>query len=363
MPDPRGRLYGRRGRKRHGRPCRAAARPARDTTDLTIVGVSWQPLDGCAATGDRRDAPDRRRADRRVRRRPVIARCTRRGTAISLVVGPYIVAGELPTLPGFDPGRALTRPSGEFVHAPGRPAGARRRRDETVIRPARAGQPLRRRPGDGRHHARASSSRGPPWTSPTSRRPPAAGRRPPPARPRPPRPSRARAGSRAPAPVRRPRPSRAGRSRPDPRPAPACDERGARDPSGMTRRASTAVAPRRSGPARTPPRRSTGWPTLSIRWMPRSRSTSSMHTREIASPDRPGAAGPADPVDVVLRVPGQLEVHDDRQVLDVQAARGDVGGNEDADLTGLEALEGARPFGLRTIRVDGHRVQPFAVQL
>lgn len=35
--------------------------------------------------------------------------------AIRLNVGPYRVDGELPTLPGFDPGRALTRPSGEFV--------------------------------------------------------------------------------------------------------------------------------------------------------------------------------------------------------------------------------------------------------
>jgi hypothetical protein len=35
--------------------------------------------------------------------------------AITLDVGPYQVRGELPTLPGFDPGRALTRPSGEFV--------------------------------------------------------------------------------------------------------------------------------------------------------------------------------------------------------------------------------------------------------
>ena len=34
---------------------------------------------------------------------------------VSLEVGPYAVEGELPTLPGFDPGRALTRPSGEFV--------------------------------------------------------------------------------------------------------------------------------------------------------------------------------------------------------------------------------------------------------
>lgn len=35
--------------------------------------------------------------------------------ALRLGVGPYLVEGELPTLPGFDPGRALTRPSGEFV--------------------------------------------------------------------------------------------------------------------------------------------------------------------------------------------------------------------------------------------------------
>ena len=35
--------------------------------------------------------------------------------AIRLEMGPYIVEGELPTLPGYDPGRALTRPNGEFL--------------------------------------------------------------------------------------------------------------------------------------------------------------------------------------------------------------------------------------------------------
>ena len=35
--------------------------------------------------------------------------------AIRLEAGPYDIKGELPTMPGFDPGRALTRPSGEFV--------------------------------------------------------------------------------------------------------------------------------------------------------------------------------------------------------------------------------------------------------
>ena len=29
--------------------------------------------------------------------------------------GPYTIEGELATLPGFDPNRALTRPTGEFV--------------------------------------------------------------------------------------------------------------------------------------------------------------------------------------------------------------------------------------------------------
>ena len=35
--------------------------------------------------------------------------------AVELDSGPYRIAGELPTLPGFDPGRALARPGGPFV--------------------------------------------------------------------------------------------------------------------------------------------------------------------------------------------------------------------------------------------------------
>lgn len=34
---------------------------------------------------------------------------------VSLEAGPLRIEAELPTMPGFDPGRALTRPSGEFV--------------------------------------------------------------------------------------------------------------------------------------------------------------------------------------------------------------------------------------------------------
>jgi hypothetical protein len=35
--------------------------------------------------------------------------------AVRLDVGPYRIEGELPTLPGFDPSRALMRPTGVFV--------------------------------------------------------------------------------------------------------------------------------------------------------------------------------------------------------------------------------------------------------
>ena len=35
--------------------------------------------------------------------------------SIELDAGPYRVSGEMPTMPGFDPGRALARPTGEFV--------------------------------------------------------------------------------------------------------------------------------------------------------------------------------------------------------------------------------------------------------
>ena len=34
---------------------------------------------------------------------------------LRLVAPPYALAGEMPTLPGYDPGRALARPTGEFV--------------------------------------------------------------------------------------------------------------------------------------------------------------------------------------------------------------------------------------------------------
>lgn len=81
---------------------------------LTLERVQWQPLGGrtapssgvsipiddvLVAVGD--DDPGT----------PIHANWH----GIRVEVGPYIVEGEMPTFPGFDPGRALTRPTGEFV--------------------------------------------------------------------------------------------------------------------------------------------------------------------------------------------------------------------------------------------------------
>jgi hypothetical protein len=85
------------------------------STEMTLAQTSWQPLDGAApeAAGDMTVTID-----------DVLLVISDNDPyismhaawhEISLVVGPYLVAGELPTLPGFDPGRALTRPSGSFV--------------------------------------------------------------------------------------------------------------------------------------------------------------------------------------------------------------------------------------------------------
>lgn len=84
-------------------------------TEVVIERSSWLPLDGSgeSAAGDVllqvddlmlvvADEPDGI---------PVHAQWH----SIELDAGPYRVNGEMPTMPGFDPGRALARPTGEFV--------------------------------------------------------------------------------------------------------------------------------------------------------------------------------------------------------------------------------------------------------
>ena len=52
-----------------------------------------------------------------------------------------------------------------------------------------------------------------------------------------------------------------------------------------------------------------------------------------------GAAGAADAVDIIVRMPGHVVVEDVADALDVEAAGGDVGGDEDVDLVILEAVQ------------------------
>ena len=83
--------------------------------DLLIERAAWHPLDGAPAqpSGEISVAED----DILV----AVADDLEDGPvhvqwhAISLDVGPYRVAGQMPTMPGFDPGRALARPTGQFV--------------------------------------------------------------------------------------------------------------------------------------------------------------------------------------------------------------------------------------------------------
>jgi hypothetical protein len=85
------------------------------TTEIVIESSNWLPLDGSGETAADQlsfqvddvllvvaDEPDGI---------PVHAQWH----SVELDAGPYHVHGELPTMPGFDPGRALTRPTGEFV--------------------------------------------------------------------------------------------------------------------------------------------------------------------------------------------------------------------------------------------------------
>jgi hypothetical protein len=83
--------------------------------DLLVERSRWLPLDGSGEQpgGDLRLAVD-----------DLLLLCADEAEGgpvhaqwhtIDLDAGPYRVVGEMPTMPGFDPGRALARPTGEFV--------------------------------------------------------------------------------------------------------------------------------------------------------------------------------------------------------------------------------------------------------
>ena len=86
------------------------------------------------------------------------------------------------------------------------------------------------------------------------------------------------------------------------------------------------------------------------------------HERD-ADPAAPGAAGAADAVRVDVGLLRRIEVDHVRDVVDVEPARGDVGGDERLHLAGVEALERLLALRLALVAVDRCCVDVVAAQL
>jgi transglutaminase-like putative cysteine protease len=67
----------------------------------------------------------------------------------------------------------------------------------------------------------------------------------------------------------------------------------------------------------------------------------------------PGARGAADAVDIAFRVDGNIKIDNVRDAVDVDAAGGDVGGDERAHAAGAEVFQRALARTLRLVAVDG----------
>src|SRR4051812_28149607 len=75
------------------------------------------------------------------------------------------------------------------------------------------------------------------------------------------------------------------------------------------------------------------------------------------------ASSAADTVDVGVHVARDFVVDDEADVVDVEPARGDVGGDKHLCPPGAERLDGVRAIFLRSIGVNGDGAQAALVQL
>ena len=91
--------------------------------------------------------------------------------------------------------------------------------------------------------------------------------------------------------------------------------------------------------------------------------SSSTQTSDTAWPGEPARPGAADAMDVVLGDHRQLEVDDVRQAVDVEAARGDLGRDEDRGPAGLEVGQRADALALALVAVDGDGGDAVATEL
>ena len=63
-------------------------------------------------------------------------------------------------------------------------------------------------------------------------------------------------------------------------------------------------------------------------------------------------AGPADAVNIIIRMPGHVEIEDVADTLDIEPACRNVGSDKDVDITSLEAIEFAQPLGLLHVAMN-----------
>src|SRR5438132_134857 len=80
-------------------------------------------------------------------------------------------------------------------------------------------------------------------------------------------------------------------------------------------------------------------------------------------PGLAGAPGAADAVGERIRVLGQVVVDDVADVLDVQSARGEVGGDEHFNVAAPELVQRPLPLTLREIAVDRRDLLPAPLQV
>src|SRR5690606_41234811 len=69
------------------------------------------------------------------------------------------------------------------------------------------------------------------------------------------------------------------------------------------------------------------------------------------------ATGPSDTMDVIVGMPGSVEVEDVADALDVEPARGHVGSDEDIDLPALEPIQLGKAIRLVHVAMDFARAK------
>src|SRR5438105_308974 len=74
------------------------------------------------------------------------------------------------------------------------------------------------------------------------------------------------------------------------------------------------------------------------------------------------AAGASNAMDIILRVHREIVIHHVRNPIHIDAARRDVGGDEDTDGAGFEILQRTEPLVLRAIGMDRSRFSSTAFE-